>query len=318
MSEPKLGVIGAGAFTDFVLASYRQYLPTLKLGGITDPKAELARQLAKKYALEKVYSDNEALLADHSIDLVLILTPPNTHYALAKQALLAGKHVLVEKPIAFTEEEARELLDIAERRDRRLSANLVLRHHPFHQEIAQAVKTNRYGRLRQITTTALLAEYPKDHWYWDRTVSGGFFLNTFCHFLDLYDFISHQTPDSFQTTGSIDNGLTIVATYPLSLTASLNVNVHVSNSQERVETSYIFDEVVILTRSWLPEEMIITTRDGSVTKQKSPEKLTLYHQLLAEIMRELLERIVKKDFPSLITHAALLQAVINPTRAEQN
>lgn len=54
MANHKLGVVGAGAFTDFTLESYRQHLPQLELVAITDPKTELAESLAKKYEIPQV------------------------------------------------------------------------------------------------------------------------------------------------------------------------------------------------------------------------------------------------------------------------
>ena len=60
--------------------------------------------------------DFEQLLLDPELDAVVIATPPNTHYALCKRALQAGKHVLVEKPLAKTSAQARELIELANQR----------------------------------------------------------------------------------------------------------------------------------------------------------------------------------------------------------
>lgn len=62
------------------------------------------------------YDSVEELLADDAIELVIINTPNDTHVSLAKQALLAGKHVLIEKPFAPTVSEAKELFDLGDRK----------------------------------------------------------------------------------------------------------------------------------------------------------------------------------------------------------
>ncbi|QQG50315.1 MAG: Gfo/Idh/MocA family oxidoreductase [Candidatus Berkelbacteria bacterium] len=317
MSPHKLGVIGAGAFTDFALQGYKEHLDTLELTAITDPKLELAKSLAAKYGIKKVYASNEELFQDESISIVLILTPPNTHFVLAKQALEHDKHVLVEKPIAFKEDDALELINLADAKSRQLSANLVLRHHPFHRKIADYVQNGSLGKLERIESVAKLAAYPVGHWYWDAKISGGFFLNTFCHFLDLYDFIFGLSPGSLESSGSTDKVVTIKSTYPDGQSATLQADIHVKNEDEFVETVYFFEKAVIKTRGWLPEEMAIE-QDGALKTWRNDEKLPLYRQLLAEIMEELLRRVDNPAVKTLITHQALLQAVKSPTRAEHN
>ncbi len=314
----KLGIIGAGAFTDFSLSGYTEYLPELILAGITDPKTELAEAMAKQYGIENVYPSVDALLANQQIDVILILTPPNTHFDLARTALEAGKHVLVEKPIAFSPEDAQTLISLAQSKNLQLTANLVLRHHPFHQELRQTVTDGRFGALKQIVTTALLARYPEGHWYWDEHISGGFFLNTFCHFLDLYDFVTGQNPTKLASTGSVESGHVITATYPNSSIASLNINLNATNDQEMVQTVYVFDQAVVTTSGWLPAHMTIHQEGIEPTTQTAPEKLGLYRQALSQIMADLLKRVDNPVAETAITHQTLLNAVVNPTRASQN
>ena len=317
MSKHRLGIIGAGAFTDFSLSAY-QDLPNVTLAAITDPKLDAAKKLADQYGIQKTYVSNEELLADPDLDVVAVLTPPHTHNAIARQALEQNKHVLVEKPIAFTIPEAEALIQTAEQKKLQLTANLVLRHHPFHQEIATAVSDQRYGRLRQVITTALLARYPEDHWYWDKAISGGFFLNTFCHFLDLYDYVTGKQPVELDSRGDVETGYVITAQYPDGPVASLSANLKVTNDQELVETVYVFEQAVIKTTGWLPHQMTLTPETGTTSVLKAEEKLSLYRKILAEILSDLLKRVENPAQKTLITHHALLQAVVNPTRAEQN
>lgn len=317
MKLHKLGVIGAGAFTDFVLQGYKDHLNNLTIEAITDPKVDAAEKLAAKYGIDRVCRTNDEVFGDKDIELVLILTPPNTHFELTKLALAHDKHVLVEKPIAFTEPEAQELIELAKSKGKQLSANLVLRHHPFHKKIAGYVADGSFGKLREIKTVAKLAEYPAGHWYWDEAISGGFFLNTFCHFLDLYDFIFGQTALGLRRAGSIDSQITIEAEYSENCKAVLHVDVHVKNEDEFVQTIYRFEKAVVTTEGWLPSKLTVD-QDGAVKRWLAEDKLPLYRRLLAEIMDELLQRIDNPNAKTLITHQALLQAVASPTRASSN
>ena len=67
------------------------------------------------------YSSYEELLANDAIDLIIVNTPNNTHYSLTKQALLANKHVVVEKPFTITSAEGEELIELAKEKNRKLS-----------------------------------------------------------------------------------------------------------------------------------------------------------------------------------------------------
>jgi len=245
-TAPTLGIIGAGAFSEFCLTSYSRHLPRLKFGGVYDTEVSLAKKLAQKFSIPRVYSDHQELLTDPLIQFLLILTPPNTHYDLTLAGLKAGKHILVEKPIAFTPTQARQLIGEAQKRNLQLGANLVLRFHPFHRQLRKLAASKKVGSLRQIATTALLAEYPQDHWYWQPAISGGFFLNTYCHFLDLYDFVVGAPAKRLYSAGSEDYGRTIIANFPKA-SATLTVNLHTSNAGESVRTIYAFEKATVTT-----------------------------------------------------------------------
>jgi predicted dehydrogenase len=88
----------------------------MELAGLCERDQQRADAFRARMPGVRVESDLEALLLDASIDAVIVATPPTTHYALCKRALMAGKHVLVEKPMAKTSAEARELQQIAEQR----------------------------------------------------------------------------------------------------------------------------------------------------------------------------------------------------------
>src|SRR4029079_7305212 len=85
------------------------------------------------------------LLRRDDIDLVYIATPPFLHFPQALAALEAGKHVLVEKPLALTIAQADELVAVARRRDRLLVANLMQRYNPLFDSVPRLVETRVLG-----------------------------------------------------------------------------------------------------------------------------------------------------------------------------
>ena len=102
-----IGIVGAGGFAQFASKAFLK-VTGIKIVALTDINEAVARQMAAAFNAA-VYVDYETILKDKNIDLVYIATPPFLHYQQSKMALLAGKHVICEKPAALQATEAEEL-----------------------------------------------------------------------------------------------------------------------------------------------------------------------------------------------------------------
>lgn len=115
MKKIRLGTVGSGFIVRLILDNVKR-TEGIELEAVYSRSREKGEQLAACYGCGKVYTDMDAFLADESIDLVYIATPNLLHYEQARKALLAGKHVLLEKPFTTKAEHARELAALAEER----------------------------------------------------------------------------------------------------------------------------------------------------------------------------------------------------------
>ena len=104
----RLGVIGVGNIARLNVRGFLDH-PNCDVVALCDTSIERAEGLAKEWGIPDVYDRVEDLLADESIDAVEILTPTYLHHQHVIAALEAGKHVSVQKPIANTVEDAREM-----------------------------------------------------------------------------------------------------------------------------------------------------------------------------------------------------------------
>src|SRR5580698_9092538 len=120
-AEIGVAVIGFGLAGQVFHAPFVNAVPGLKLEVIVQRKGDEA---SKTYPAARILRSVEEALNDAAVQLVVVGTPNETHYGLAKQALLAGKHVVIDKPFAATSAEAKELKELAEKQ------GLVLA--PFH------------------------------------------------------------------------------------------------------------------------------------------------------------------------------------------
>jgi predicted dehydrogenase len=182
-----IGVIGAGGFGLFALQQFLQ-APGVRLVAIAGTHREAALAMARRFGVPDLVTV-EALLADPEVDLIYIATPPFLHYPQARAALLAGKHVLCEKPLALTVAEADELIALARAGDRLCIANLMQRYNPIFDAVARLVESRvlgecLHGSFENYASDEGLAA---DHWFWDRTKSGGIFIEHGVHFFDLFE-----------------------------------------------------------------------------------------------------------------------------------
>jgi len=183
----KIAVIGAGKFAYFATSEFVK-IPGVTLRGIYDENKNNALRLREIDASAKIFDSIDELCQEPSIDLVYIATPPYLHYSQSKMALLAGKHVICEKPAAIKLVEAIELKEIAQRGQLLYVVNLMQRYNGLYDAVSALVKKKVLGSfLHGFFENYASDEFlPEDHWFWDEQKSGGIFIEHGVHFFDMF------------------------------------------------------------------------------------------------------------------------------------
>ena len=145
-----LCAIGTGAITKSMLAEYNRS-DVLHVTAIYSRKEETGRAMAQEFGIEKVYTDMTEMLADPTIEMVYVASPNSIHYSQTKAALLAGKHVICEKPFAPTVAEVDELVALAEEKHLMLFEAITTAHHPHYTFIKENLP--QLGKLKIVTAT---------------------------------------------------------------------------------------------------------------------------------------------------------------------
>ena len=143
-----LCAIGTSAITKSMLAEF-QRSDVLHVTSIYSRKEETGRAMAAQFGLERVYTDFDAMLADPAIDMVYVASPNSIHYGQTKAALLAGKHVICEKPFAPTVAEADELIALAKEKHLLLFEAITTAHHPHYGFVKENLP--KLGKLKMVT-----------------------------------------------------------------------------------------------------------------------------------------------------------------------
>jgi predicted dehydrogenase len=125
----------------------RNFDDLARVTALCEPDDDVRSEFAHRYPDARVTDSFEAMLADDSLDAVVIATPVPTHYPLAKQALEAGKHVFVEKPPAMRAFEMEQLVVLAEERDLVLMPGHLLLYHPGVRKLKDLVSSGALGEV---------------------------------------------------------------------------------------------------------------------------------------------------------------------------
>ncbi len=143
----KVGVVGIGFGLGVHVPAFRLD-SRCEVAAICASTTERAAKAAAKAGISKACGDWRELVSDPGIDIVSIATPAGAQFGIAKAALEAGKHVFLEKPVAPTEEEGRELVKLAEESDLRTTLDFEFVETPGWPELKQALDSGELGELR--------------------------------------------------------------------------------------------------------------------------------------------------------------------------
>ena len=187
-----VGVIGYGYWGPNLVRNFMD-TTVARVGFVTDMRPERLAQVTARYPATKVSTDYRDLIADPSVDAVAIATPVSSHFDLAMSALRAGKHVLVEKPMTSTSEQAVTIIDEAETRGLVLMVD-----HTF-------VYTNAVAKIRELTESGELGEI----YYYDSVrINLGLFQHDVnvlwdlaVHDLSIMDYVLAKAPVAVSATG---------------------------------------------------------------------------------------------------------------------
>jgi len=146
-----VGLIGAGYIAGWHAAALRLTSGT-RLAAVCDLSASAAEGLAAAYGARS-FTDLDEMIASGEVEAVHILTPPDSHAALARKCLAAGLHVLVEKPVALSGEEAASVAETARAAGRHLAAGHNFLGLPAYQRLKGLVEAGELGRISSAEIT---------------------------------------------------------------------------------------------------------------------------------------------------------------------
>ncbi len=288
----RIGLAGCGRISGSHLAAIKALPDLVTLVATCDPVAAAAEKAAEPFGAAAM-TDYDAMLAMDGLDAVLIASPNALHFEQAGKAIAAGKHLLVEKPLSETGEEARQLARNAEAAGVTMAVGHTFRHGEAVRELVRRMPD--FGKLLALEVSqCVLWDGPQAPWWADRTPEEGLILSLFApHPLDFVQLIMgaddplrvHAEAARHQSGWQAEDEAMIMMAYP----NRRMVTVHISYNQPYLtdRRTLYFDRGVAEVRDgeWLywNGEMLVEPPEGMVTDPSKMGGRDLSHYFTNQI-----------------------------------
>lgn len=185
------GVIGAGGIADRRTIPGMMLCDNAELVAVMEINQELAEKCRAKWGCKKAYTNEADLLADPEIDAVYIASPVALHAAQAMAAADAGKHILIEKPLALTSAEGQKVVDYCAEKGVKIAAGFMMRFGAYAQAMKAAIAEGKIGRPVSVSSM-FSCWYPDIPGSWRQTKAhggGGSLMDMGVHCIDLIQYV---------------------------------------------------------------------------------------------------------------------------------
>lgn len=213
----KVGTIGSGVIVDRMIEAMNM-TPGMEVCAIYSRTLARAQEFARKHQVSKYYDDLDAMLKDEKLDTIYVASPNGLHYLQSKKALLAGKHVICEKPFVPTVEEAKDLFAIAKQKGVYIFEAITTIHLPNYQIVRSHLKDLGDIKLIQCNFSQYSSRYEKYKAHevtnvFDPAFAGGALMdiNVYClHFViglfgkpDTVQYVCNRGFNGVDTSGTV-------------------------------------------------------------------------------------------------------------------
>lgn len=194
MEKTRIALIGTGFIANIHAESYRRFVHDAEVAAVYGRNKANAEAFAKKHQIARVYNDIDALLQNEKIDVVDICVPNYLHHDICMKAARAQKHIIVEKPLAMTLEEADEMIEACASRGLKLMYAEELCFAPKYERVRALVEAGAVGEVYMLKQ-AEKHSGPHSRWFYRKeTAGGGVMMDMGCHALAWFRWMNRNNP----------------------------------------------------------------------------------------------------------------------------
>lgn len=205
MKKIKWGVIGAGGIAD------RRTIPAIinacnaEIISVMDINMQIAEKIRDKYNAKNAYNTVDELINDPEVEAVYIASPVVFHKEQVLKTALAGKHILIEKPLALTVIECEEIISECKKCNIKVGVGLMMRYHSYHKKMKELIESGEIGQIVSCRAQ-LTCWYPPIDGAWRQNKKfsgGGAMMDLGIHCIDLIQYVTNSK--AINITGMIGN-----------------------------------------------------------------------------------------------------------------
>ena len=182
LNKTKIGIIGAGRMAYWHLKGYRK-IRNVEVVAITGQTKTNIEKLQRKFKIPHGYTDYKKMLAEHELDAVNITTPTFTHSSISIDSLKSGCHVLCEKPLSMTLDEADRMIEAEKKSGKILMPGFSLRFYKEFANMKQLIDSGKIGNIRAAWFRRGI-NMPEQKWYSEKDKSSGVTCELAIHAID--------------------------------------------------------------------------------------------------------------------------------------
>ncbi|PKR78427.1 gfo/Idh/MocA family oxidoreductase [Halalkalibacillus sediminis] len=262
----RIGIIGLGVVGERLLKQFQEH-PRMKVVAYCEPNAERMDEIINTYGQATKYADFQKLNRDPEVDVVYVAVPPKFHHEITLDAIENGKHILCEKPLANSEEEAKEMYEKAEAANIVNAINFPLPYQPQLSQMRKVIDQGELGEIQRVEFQMYFPRWPRawqqNNWIASRE-QGGFIREIAPHYLHfvsrllgmpdhVQSFVDYPSDSTLCENGFISkmkvNGI------PFLINGLSNVG-----QKEHLSLKVFGDKSVLELRNW--RELFIETEEG--------------------------------------------------------
>lgn len=296
MDSVKWGIIGAGDVAEYKSGPPLYQVPYSSLVAVMRRSESKVKAFAMRHNVPRWYTDVDALLADDEVNAVYIATPPHIHLAMTEKAAAAGKHILLEKPMALTVADCERIIEVCRVHGVQLIVAYYRRFFPMVKKIKSLLDSGAIGR--PIRARALHTGYYEPHpggereWITDPGIGGGgFMMDAGIHRFDLFAHFFGKArdvtayADTVHFDFSVDDSSTVIIRFEDGVHATAEFNWNVGLALDELEICGTQGR--LFTRHLGKDKLVLETRSG-VERFSLPPPAYVHYNLVSHFVSALI------------------------------
>lgn len=207
MTKTKVALLGAGFIADIHIESYHRFVPEAEVVAVFSRDARRGEAFAKKHGIPQTFADLDSAITKSGCDVVDVCLPNFLHHRAVATAAKGGKHVIIEKPLAMTLEQADDMIATCKAHGRKLMYAEELCFAPKYERVRKLVNEGAVGNIFQMRQCEKHSG-PHSDWFYDIEQSGGgALMDMGCHGLAWFRWMLGGRPKALSVQAHLQNGL---------------------------------------------------------------------------------------------------------------